>query len=410
MTRLDRLTEKLQLNRFKLDSLLEMTKAINNNASVPELVDVYESIIKGQLGISKLMLFNKDNDWDCLLQFGIEENIENINPTELFESYSGISLLQSDSALEQAGFDILIPVFHENDPLAYLVIGDLDEEELKISPAITHMNFVQTITNILVVAIENKRLAHENIRQERMKKELELAGEMQTMLVPTTFDIHTNLEVSAYYKPHLQLGGDYYDVIPVNENEVIFCIADVSGKGVSAAYLMANLQANLHALVNHTDYSLKDIVEELNEKVNRSARGEKFITMFIAKLNFKAGTMRYINAGHNPPIVLNNNELFLLEKGCIGLGMLEEIPSLKEGSVKLKKETVVLCYTDGLTELENPAKEEFGVERLAQLLLDNGNQPTDLLNNSIINAMNEFKGTAPYFDDTALLCCRFVLG
>lgn len=407
MTRLDRLNEKLQLNRFKLSSLLDMTKAINNNVAVDELLQVYQSIIREQLGISKLMLFNEQSNWDCLLSFGVSgHGDENINPLEDFEGYAGISLI-SGSKLGKAGFDILVPVYHKNRPLAYLVIGDLDEDEMKISPTIKHMNFVQTITNILVVAIENKRLASENIRQERVKKELELAAELQSLLVPETFSNHANLEVAAYYQPHSQVGGDYYDVVNLNDNEVVFCMADVSGKGVSAAFLMANFQANLHALVNHTDYSLRDIVEELNAKVNQITRGEKFITLFIARFNFKTGALRYINAGHNPPILMRDGELFLLEKGCIGLGMLEDIPQIENGNVRLKNETTIVCYTDGLTELENASSEAFGLERLGELMLEHDGMTMDALNKRVIAAMNDFKGTQPYFDDTALLSCRF---
>ncbi len=408
MTRLRRLNEKLQLNQFKLQSILEMTKAINNNVAVEELLDVYQSIIKDQLGISKLMLFFKQLEWNSLLIFGTSDTLEEIDPEEDFKDYSGISLI-SDSTLGQAGFDILVPVYHHKLPLAYLVIGDLDEDELKISPTIKHMNFVQTITNILVVAIENKRLASENIRQERMNKELELAAELQSLLVPAEFPKHRNMEIAAYYQPHQQVGGDYYDVIHRHENEVVFCMADVSGKGVSAAFLMANFQANLHALVNHTDYSLADTVEELNSKVNQITRGEKFITLFIAKLNFKTGSLRYINAGHNPPLLMNNEELFLLENGCIGLGMLEDIPAIKEGNVKLKRDTTIVCYTDGLTELENPSKEAFGVERLGQLMIDYNKDGMVKLNNHIVKEMNRFKGTAPYIDDTALLSCHFTI-
>jgi sigma-B regulation protein RsbU (phosphoserine phosphatase) len=407
VTRLDRLTEKLQLNRFKLNSLLEMTKAINNNAAVEALLDVYKSIIHDQLGISKLMLFNQQNNWDCLLSFGVENDYNQLDPLQLFSEYDGISLVASDSALEQAGFDVLIPVYHQSKPLAFLVIGDIDEDEIKISPTIKHMNFIQTITNILVVAIENKRLAKENIRQERMNKELELAAEMQSMLVPETFHTPPAMQVAAYYQPHQEVGGDYYDVIPLNENEVVFCMADVSGKGVSAAFLMANFQANLHALVNYTDYSLADTVEELNTKVNASARGEKFITLFIAKINLKTRSLKYINAGHNPPLLMQQNELYLLEKGCIGLGMLEEIPAINEGNIRLKEKTTIVCYTDGLTELENTEKEAFGVERLGEVMLDNPNLKMQQLNDAIIQAMEEFRSSAPYFDDTALLSCRF---
>lgn len=406
MKRHNRLNEKLQLNKFKLQSILEMTKAINNNVAVHELLEVYQSIIKDQLGISKLMLFFREDNWHLLLHYGVLSSHDHIDPPKQFKNYNDISLI-TDSQLGQEGFDILIPVYHLDEPLAYLVIGDLDEDQLQISPIITHMNFLQTITNILVVAIENRRLANENIRQELMNKELELAAELQSLLVPAEFPKHEYMEVAAYYRPHLQVGGDYYDVLHRTESEVIFCMADVSGKGVSAAFLMANFQANLHALVNYTDYSLTDIVEELNEKVNQITRGDKFITLFVAKLNLKTGSLRYINAGHNPPILLSNNELYLLEKGCIGLGMLEEIPMVKEGNIRLKTDTTIVCYTDGLTELENYKSEDFGVERLGRIILEYHHQGMEKMNEEIIEGMDRFRDTTPYFDDIALLSCTF---
>ncbi len=189
------------------------------------------------------------------------------------------------------------------------------------------------------------------------------------MLVPNNFPNNERMQIAAFYQPHQQVGGDYYDVITLNENEIVFCVADVSGKGVSAAFLMSNFQANLNALVNYTDYSL--------------------------------------DAGHNPPILMQNGELFLLENGCIGLGMLDEIPTIKEGNIKLKKETTVVCYTDGLTEVENEKKKQFGVEFLGEIILSYPEVGMAELNTRIINTMNTFRGKAPLIDDTALLSCRF---
>jgi sigma-B regulation protein RsbU (phosphoserine phosphatase) len=407
LTRLDKLSEKLQLNQFKLKILLELTKAINNNVSTTELLEVYRSFIQTQLDVSKLMLFNDQNNWDCVLSYGVETEHTQIEPNVLFKGMDEICVLQPDTELGVQGFDVLIPVFHKNKPLAYLILGDLNEDELKISPVIKHMNFIQTITNVLVVAIENKRLLSENIIQERVKKELELAAEMQSMLVPKNFPNNSQIQIAAYYQPHQQVGGDYYDVIELNENELVFCVADVSGKGVSAAFLMSNFQANLNALVNYTDYSLVDMVEELNAQVLKSAMGEKFITLFIAKLNIKTGALRYVNAGHNPPILMHNKELFLLENGCIGLGMLDEIPSIKEGNIKLQKDATIVCYTDGLTEVENENKKQFGLESIGELMISHRETSMADLNELIIKAMNEFRGTAPLVDDTALLSCRF---
>jgi phosphoserine phosphatase RsbU/P len=407
LTKLDKLSEKLQLNQFKLNILLDLTKAINNNVSTEELLDVYQSFIRKQLGVSKLLLFNNQNEWDCILSYGVDPELTKIQPHILFKDFDEICVLQPDTELGVQGFDVLIPVSHKMKPLAYLILGDIDEDAHKISPVIKHMNFIQTITNVMVVAIENKRLMNESLAQERIKKELELAAEMQSILVPNTFPKSEKMEIAAYYQPHQQVGGDYYDVIRLNENELVFCVADVSGKGVSAAFLMSNFQANLNALINYTDYSLVDMIEELNTQVLKTAMGEKFITLFLAKINLKTGSLRYVNAGHNPPVLMQNNELYLLENGCIGLGMLDEIPSIKEGNIKLKKETTIVCYTDGLTEVENMKQKQFGVESLGEVMLLNPKVQMKELNQRIIESMNKFRGKAPLVDDTALLSCYF---
>ena len=144
-------------------------------------------------------------------------------------------------------FEIIIPVFHKSKPLAYLLIGDL-EDKVEVSPAIKHLNFVQTITNIIVVAIENKKLAKKSILQAALKKEMEFASQMQSMLFPSILPNDAQLNAAAFYLPQQEVGGDYYDFIWLNANEFAFCVADVSGKGVPAALLMSNFQANLRVL------------------------------------------------------------------------------------------------------------------------------------------------------------------
>jgi sigma-B regulation protein RsbU (phosphoserine phosphatase) len=258
---------------------------------------------------------------------------------------------------------VIIPVFHKDEPVAYVLIGDIDEEQQGISPIIKHLKFIQTITNIIVVAIENKRLYQESLEKEVLRKELEVASKMQSMLIPSTDSLPKNpyLNVATYYKPHSQVGGDYYDFMALNDQEYGFCIADVSGKGVSAAILMSNFQANLRALFK-SKLSLINMVKELNELVNASAHGEKFITFFIAKYNIKNKSIQYINAGHNPPLLLHKEKqsMVYLTNGCVGLGMFEEIPTIRVGTVHVNSGDKLVCYTDGLIEAENDALTEFG--------------------------------------------------
>lgn len=394
-----------RIKDLKLNALLEVTKAINNNSSTDELLLRFEHVLRNQLNIGKLMLFSNDNGWKCLLRYGVGKGYNNIDFNELTK-IKEISTIDFSSTGINNSFEIVIPVFHKSMPLAYVLIGDL-EDKMEVSPAIKHLPFVQTLTNIIVVAIENKKLAKENIRQEGVRKELELASQMQAMLFPRSLPNDKKLETAALYLPHQQVGGDYYDFIQLNENEVAFCMADVSGKGVSAALLMSNFQANLRALFNHTT-SLTELVKDLNQKVMNSANGEKFITLFICKYNIVTRVLTYINAGHNPPVMADGNSVSLLRIGCTGLGMFDELVKVKEGIVNITPGTVLVCYTDGVVEVENARGEEFGTEALMNLIRQNSRLSMKEINQLIIARIDEHKGELPYVDDIALLSCRIL--
>lgn len=394
-----------RIKDIKLNALLEVTKAINNNSSTDELLLRFEHVLRNQLNIGKLMLFSNDNGWKCLLRYGVGKDYNKIDFNELTK-IKEISAIDFSSTGLNNSFEIVIPVFHKSMPLAYVLIGDL-EDKMEVSPAIKHLPFVQTLTNIIVVAIENKKLAKENIRQEGVRKELELASQMQAMLFPRTLPNDNKLETAALYLPHQQVGGDYYDFIQLNENEVAFCMADVSGKGVSAALLMSNFQANLRALFNHTT-SLTDLVKDLNQKVMSSANGEKFITLFIAKYNIVTRVLTYINAGHNPPVMADGNSVSLLRIGCTGLGMFDELVKVKEGIVNIPPGTLLICYTDGVVEVENEKGREFGIEALMTLIRQNPKLSMKEMNDLIIAKIDEHKGQLPYVDDIALLSCRML--
>ena len=357
---------KLKLSNFKLNSLLEITQAINENLSTDELLVKYEKILCQELNIGKLYILIQNGNWESVLLTGMQEDFID-NPAKIVEEYlskydeiTGVSLIK-DYPFEM--FDVVIPVFHKNIPVAYVMIGDIEEEREGLSPIIKHLKYIQTITNIIVVAIENKRLYKESIEKESLKKELEVASKMQAMLIPSSESLPKNqyLNVATYYRPHSQVGGDYYDFISLNHQEFGFCIADVSGKGVSAAILMSNFQANVSALFK-SNISLIQLVKELNQHVNESAHGEKFITFFIGKYHVKDRILHYINAGHNPPLLLKKNDktMLYLSNGCIGLGMFDEIPTIKVGTIHIDTGDKLVCYTDGLIEAENEDFTEFG--------------------------------------------------
>lgn len=395
---------KILVRDQKLKALLEITNAINSNLSKSKLFAIYEFVLREQLSIGKLVLYLNEGEWDLALKFGTNAELEIDVKRDLL---SITEILEVNSHVEGPfkDFDVVVPVFHKTKPLAYLLIGDVMEEVMMVSPVIKHLPFVQTLTNIIAVAIENKNLVNESLRQEGLKKELELASEMQAMLLPASLPSNNHLDIAVFYQSHQQVGGDYYDFIELSEDEVCFCIADVSGKGVSAAMLMSNFQANLRVLVHHS-VTLADLIEALNRKVLESAKGEKFITLFVANYNIKTREMKYVNAGHNPPFLISS-DIKLLDKGCPGLGMLDEIPIIKEGRISIPEGSSLFCYTDGLVETENESNKEFGMDGLEESLLKHKNKKPSEINTEVLNDLKAYKGRTNYSDDIALLSCKF---
>jgi phosphoserine phosphatase RsbU/P len=393
-----------RIKDIKLNALLEITKAINNNYSTDHLLDIFEDVLENKLNIGRLAMFSNDSGWKCVLRYGVTDEADLIEVEKDLLHIKEIGTISFESQRLTSLFEIVVPVFHKSHPLAYVIIGDL-EDKVEVSPAIKHLPFVQTLANIIVVAIENKKLAKDSIKQAAIKKELELASEMQSMLFPSKLPNDGLIDSAAFYLPHQEVGGDYYDFIWLNENEFAFCVADVSGKGVAAALLMSNFQANLRVLFSHLT-SLTDLVKELNTKVYHNAKGEKFITLFVAKYNLVTRTLTYVNAAHNPPLVANGNSVSLLKTGCTGLGMFDEITKIKEGILTIAPNSTIITYTDGLVELENDNGQDFGMDSLKDIIINNPQLSMKDLNLLIMETLINYKQSKPYIDDIALFSLK----
>jgi sigma-B regulation protein RsbU (phosphoserine phosphatase) len=407
--KIDRLKERLQIREQKLKVLLELTQAINQNLSIEELIDQFREIVEEDLRFSRLSLILKiGEEWKMPLSYGSDFEFTPEYIETYFRPITSIELIHTHPEEVFQGFDLFIPVLHEERPLAYLLIGDVSDDEGEVSPIIKHMRFVQTITNLIAVAIDNKALFEKSLEQERIQTELDLAAEMQALLVDSGTKKFKNFEVSTYYKPHQQVGGDFFDFIPLNENDAFFCVADVSGKGVSAAFLMSNIQAHLRALLKYTDWTLESLANELNDKVNETVGGDRFVTMFMGYYNGSEKSLTYVNCGHNPPVLNNNGQTRLLESGSVGIGMLPKLPFVNSENLDLSENARLVCYTDGVVEIEDENGDEFGYNRIAEILRrEESLKDMESLVTKIMSALDKHRGKNPYFDDTALLCCRF---
>ncbi|MEM7102097.1 MAG: PP2C family protein-serine/threonine phosphatase [Bacteroidota bacterium] len=401
-TNIELLERDLYLKQLQINRLLDVTQAINNNLSVDNLYNIYKSTLNWELGIKKMILFVKDfGEWQCVTSIDVEPELTKVDLTDVFAKYKRVANLDEKNHPLLKDFDIVVPVYHKDYPIAFTFIGGLDEHDNTYEK----IQFVTTITNIISVAIENKRLFKRQLEQERLKKEMELAEQMQKLLIPNTLPSNSHFELDSIYKPHLGVGGDYFDFIQLNEKEFVVCIADISGKGVAAALLMSNFQANLQLLVRR-DISMRQMVELLNESVLRITKGDKFITFFIARYNIETRILTYVNAGHNPPLLYGRDHVTYLRDGCTILGIFPEIPSVDVGEIRVSPDSLLVAYTDGLTDIRNEADEFFNTEMLHDFLEKYQELSVKSFNEKLLSTIDEFRGEFEYPDDVAVVTCK----
>ena len=407
MARLERIVERLELKEFQLKALLAVSKAINNEEQREALLALYERIIREDLGITRLLLFERTDGWHRIIAFGHDVGSIDLDiDRAMADMTEEAQVIDAGEGTGLASFDVAVPVHHRGKPLAFLLLGDIDEDEQRMSPTVKHFTFIQTLTNLIVVALENRRLAAQELAQARTQRELELAAEMQVMLIPQDLPRTERIDAAGWYQPHSGVGGDHYDLITLPGERYVACVADVSGKGIAAALLMSNFQANLRAALAHT-VDLEQLVHDLNAKVHASARGERFITLFIGVIDTMKRTMRYVNAGHNDPLLHHAKGITPLRDGSIALGMMPQLPFLRSGQVDLPPGSTLLCYTDGLVEQEDGRGVAFETSPITRILGELSRSSAREINDAVIGAFEAHRNGLPYLDDIALLTCRF---
>ena len=259
------------------------------------------------------------------------------------------------------------------------------------------------------VELSEKNQALEDAQRE-IRNDLEMAHSVQAALVPSDLPEDPRAGVAAFMTPALDVGGDFYDAFITEHGRLAFAIADVSGKGVASALMMAVGRALLRSAANqHPDPSLA--VAETNDQLCSMNPKELFITAFFGVIDLELGTLTYVNAGHDPPYLMRPNEgpEMIPMTGGIALGVLPEL-NYTETTIPLDEGASMFLYTDGITEAEDSAGQQFGRERLEEKLASlNGEGPQELME-SVLSDLRTFSGDAKQFDDITCMALQFVGG
>jgi len=264
---------------------------------------------------------------------------------------------------------------------------------------------LSSFANQAAVSLENARLYKESLEKERMERELELAATIQRNLLPHKTPEIEGCDISALSIPCRQVGGDYYDFIELNPDRLGIAIADVSGKGTPAALLVSTLHATLHAYVEE-NYPLPQLISRIGRAIFRSSLAEGYITSFYGVLDPKKRILTSVNAGHNYPILLRaDGEILHLKEGGLCLGIFEA-STYKQETTSLKKGDILILYTDGLTEAMNPQEEEFGIQRLTELVKKNRRLTASKIIDAVSHQLKSWSLGIPPFDDLTLVLLK----
>ncbi len=411
--------ENLQLKQAveELSILNEIAFAIGSQTEVDKISELIVSKctkkIKAEQGC--ILLLSEDQASPFKTYVRKIEHASKVIPIHLSTTLMGwmiknqkpfiINDLKSDKrfqSLEKQDFRslLMVPLKLKNKLTGLLCIFNKEGE---FSPEDQRLLSIIAVQSAQV--IENARLAEEEKKLQEIEKELLVAKEIQARLLPKEAPKIDGFDIQGYTLPTKQVGGDYFDFIELPDKNLGVAIADVSGKGMPAALLMANFQATLRNQ-SLTKISPSEMVSNCNNLVCKSVEKGQFVTFFWGALNTSEKSFTFVNAGHNPPFIFNKKgEISRLSEGGLILGMLENVP-FEQKKVKLNPGDLLLLFTDGITEAMNETQAQFEEERLIKAVEESRNFNSDQIIKKIAQEVLAFQGLQPQFDDLTLVVIK----
>jgi sigma-B regulation protein RsbU (phosphoserine phosphatase) len=268
-----------------------------------------------------------------------------------------------------------------------------------------HLKVLTTLASVAAIRVENARLVEARFQQERLERELQLAMEIQQRFQPTAPPVVMGYEFQGISFPCYEIGGDYYDFIKRDDGRLVIALGDVSGKGTAAALLMSSLHASIHAQTGSHD-TLVETISAVNRYLAENIPSNRFVTLFYAELDPDSGAVSFLNAGHNPPLIVHAaGTVEQLASGGLPLGIKADA-EYREGRTHLEPGDVLVIYSDGVTEAASPNGEEFGPTRLYEVVSRNVDASAAGIRDRIESALTKFSQGTQAADDITLVIVK----
>lgn len=268
---------------------------------------------------------------------------------------------------------------------------------------------VDTFSDYASVAIQNSFLLNESIEKERLEKELDVARDMQKKILPSKDPVLDKLEISSVFIPAFEVGGDYYDYFQIDNNKLGFVIADVSGKGISAAFIMAEIKGIFETLSKLMS-SPREILIKANQILQNNIAKKNFISALYGVIDIEKEELHIARAGHCPALIVRDGQVIEFKPGGIGLGLSFKenfSATMEEQTIKLVANDTIVLYTDGITEAKNDKFEDFGDKRFSDILIKHSQKSSDEIANQIMQQVTLFSSNHSQYDDVTLMIIKW---
>ncbi|GBD01605.1 Phosphoserine phosphatase RsbU [bacterium HR18] len=404
----------LDLRLQQLNTLFELAQEFNATIDREQLAHLLSLALMGQLLVNRYVLLirlegtERPSSFQVLAARGLPTTLRS-------EQIEHLARLEHPLLLEDAPpvwdwlralqLYLILPIRQQGETQAILGLGRR-MNNLPYGPE--EVEFLYALGTLAATAIRNTLLVEVQVEKRRLEREMQLARQIQQRLLPRQLPQVPGVELAACARTSQQVGGDYYDVLQEPGGSLRLAIADVTGKGLPAALLMANLQACLHMAVPLA-LSLETSTVHINRVVCENTEADRFITFFQARYEPTTRQLVYVNAGHNPPLLLRaSGEVLSLTHGGLLLGVFPQAHYEAE-QLSLTPGDVLVLYTDGVTEVANAKEELFGEERLLACLETHRNASAQAIVEAVRQAVEAFTGReAGYEDDFTLLVLKIV--
>jgi sigma-B regulation protein RsbU (phosphoserine phosphatase) len=406
---------------IELSTIVEATKRLNSTLDLAELLNIILQLTMRHTGAERGTVFLMDHEkneiWS-LVGIGLDQHEIRLPVTRGIAGWvaqNGEVVNLADAYTDpRFESEVDVRLGFRTRSLLCLPIRNKDGETTGVLQLLNKKSgpftqgdaaMLRNISDHVALALENAQLHREMVAKQRMERDLALARSIQIGLLPERPPTLPGFDISVSHKPSLECGGDYYDFIPLGPDTMLVVVADVEGKGVGSAMVMANLQATLHALLAHL-HSLERLVESLNDMILSDTRGQKYMTMFVGLLDQPHKTFHYVNAGHVPPAVVRaNGEVEYLREGGMVVGLFPSV-HFDRGHVRLGTGDILVACTDGITEAMDRNDDEFGSDRLVQLVGKERALRAPEIVKSVLTEVDLFSRGGTHEDDRVILIMK----